>query len=124
MNRQLIKDTLGWGFLLWLIGYALGIILFILVPPSAIGWIITPIGTAITLWVLFRKIKSKSMRYYLLLAAAWTAIAVVCDYFFLVKTFNPADGYYKFDVYLYYALTFFLPPCVRWWKGRRGRLTQ
>lgn len=110
---------MGWGFLLWLIGYALGIILFTLVPPSAIGWIITPFGIAITLWVLFKKIKSESIRYYVLLAAAWTVIAVVCDYFFLVKAFNPADGYYKFDVYVYYALTFFLPLCVGWWKGRK-----
>ena len=39
-------------------------------------------------------------------------IAVICDYFFLVKAFNPADGYYKLDVYLYYGLTFILPLAV------------
>ena len=109
MSRQLIKDVLGWGFILWLIGYALGIILFTLVPLAMIGWIITPIGTAITLWVLFKKIKGDSLRYYIYVAIMWTFIAVVCDYFFLVKAFSPADGYYKLDVYLYYTLTFILP---------------
>lgn len=109
MNKQLLKDTLGWGFLLWLIGYGLGILLFTLVPLYLIGWIIMPIGIAIILWVLTKKIKSKIFNYYLMLAVAWTAIAFVFDYFFLVKAFKPADGYYKPDVYLYYSLTFILP---------------
>lgn len=112
MNRQLLKDALGWGFLLWLIGYALGILLFTIVPISMIGWIITPIGIIITLWVLFKKIKGTSLKYYLALSLVWTLIAIVFDYFFLVKAFNPADGYYKFDVYLYYSLTFVLPLIV------------
>lgn len=43
----MLKDTLGWGFLLWLIGYALGMILFSIVPHSLIGWIIMPIGAII-----------------------------------------------------------------------------
>lgn len=116
MNRQLLKDALGWGFLLWLIGYALGILLFTLVPLSLIGWIIMPVGIAIILWVLIKKIKSKAFNYYLLLGVVWAAIAVVFDYFFLVKAFKPADGYYKLDVYLYYALTFILPLIIGWRK--------
>jgi hypothetical protein len=32
---------------------------------------------------------------------------------------SPAGGYYKADVYLYYALTFISPLIVGWWK--RGR---
>lgn len=109
MTKQFYKDAFGWGLVLWFIGYVLGIILFALVSPAMIGWIIMPIGTIITLWVLFKKIKSDSFKYYLQLAIAWTLIAVVCDYLFLVKAFNPADGYYKLDVYLYYALIFILP---------------
>ncbi len=116
MNRQLLKDTLGWGFVLWLIGYALGIILFMIVPTSILGWIIMPIGIVITLWVLFKKIKNTAFQYYLSVAVAWTLIAIVFDYFFLVKVFKPADGYYKLDVYLYYALTFILPLVVGWRK--------
>lgn len=118
MGKQTLKDTLGWGFLLWLIGYALGMMLFIVVPPSMIGWVIMPIGIIITLWVLFKKIESDSLKYYALLAIVWTLIAVVFDYFFLVKAFNPADGYYKLDVYLYYSLTFALPLLVGWYKTK------
>jgi hypothetical protein len=43
------------------------------------------------------------------LAIVWTLIAIVFDYLFIVKALNPADGYYKLDVFLYYALTFILP---------------
>ncbi len=109
MNKQLPKDTLGWGITLWFIGYVLGILLFFVAPPSMLGWIIMPIGIVLTLWVLIKKVKSNSLKYYLLLAVTWTLIAVIFDYFFLVKVFNPADGYYKLDVYLYYIFTFVLP---------------
>jgi uncharacterized membrane protein len=115
-NKQLLKDTIGWGFILWLIGYILGILLFFVLPASLIGWVITPIGVIITLWVLVKKVKSEDFPYYLWLAIAWTVIAVVCDYFLIVKAFKPADGYYKPDVYLYYALTFIMPLIVGWWK--------
>lgn len=116
MSRNFLKDALGWGFLLWLTGYVLGIILFMLVPPPMVGWIIMPIGILLTLWVLFKKVKGDSFGYYLLLALSWTLIAIVFDYFLLVKVFKPVDGYYKLDVYLYYVLTFALPIFVGWRK--------
>ncbi|MEK9154866.1 MAG: hypothetical protein AAB596_02255 [Patescibacteria group bacterium] len=118
LNKQFYKDAFGWGFILWLIGYALGMILFSIVPIYMIGWIITPIGIIITLWILLKKIKADSFKYYVLLAFVWVLITVVFDYFFLVKTFKPADGYYKFDVYLYYVLTFVLPIFVGWRKKK------
>lgn len=116
MNKQLLKDALGWGFLLWLTGYMLGIIFFMVVPPPMVGWVIMPIGIVITLWVLLKKIKGISLRYYFLLGIAWMLIAVVFDYLFLVQVFNPTDGYYKLDVYLYYTLTFVLPLIIGWSK--------
>jgi len=116
MSKQFIKDALGWGFLLWFIGYALGMVLFSVVPLSMIGWVTMPISTIITLWVLFKKVKANSFKYYVLLGLVWVLIAVVFDYFFLVKAFKPADGYYKLDVYLYYALTLMLPMIVGWRK--------
>ncbi len=116
MNNQLLKNSLGWGLILWLIGYVLSFILFFIVPPSFIGWTIMPIGIAITLWVLFKKIRSENFRHYLILAFAWTVIAIVLDYFFIIKALSPADGYYKPAVYLYYALTFVLPFLVGWKK--------
>jgi hypothetical protein len=121
MSRQLLKDSLGWGFVLWLIGYILGIFLFFVVPPSSIGWMIMPVGIIITLWILFRRVNANLLQYYVILALVWTAIAVVFDYLFIVKAFSPADGYYKLDVYLYYTLTFMTPLVVGWWKTSRPK---
>lgn len=116
MDKQLAKDALGWGFVLWLIGYILGFALFFVIPPALIGWVILPIGIVITLWVLFKRVKSENFRHYLVLAIVWTVIAVVFDYVFIVKALEPADGYYKLDVYIYYVLTFALPLFAYWWK--------
>lgn len=112
MNTKLLKDGLGWGSALWFIGYVLGIALFPLVPPDKIGWYIMPAGVLITLWVLLKKIKNKSFRYYLWIAIIWALLAVIFDYLFLVLVFKPNDGYYKLDVYLYYLLTFLMPIAI------------
>lgn len=114
MNKQFYKDAFGWGIILWLLGYALSLVLFAVVPTLMIGWIIMPVGVAVTLWVLFKKIKVFTFNYYILIGVVWVLIAVVLDYLFIVKAFNPVDGYYKLDVYLYYALTFLLPVVVGW----------
>ena len=119
MNKQFLKDTLGWGFILWLIGYVLGIILIFILPPLLIGWVIMPIGLIITFWVLLKKVKIGDFRYYVILATVWTVIAIAFDYIFIVKAFNPSDGYYKPDVYLYYSLTFIAPLIIGWWKTRK-----
>ena len=111
-----------WGFVLWLIGYALGFILFAFVPTDMIGWVITPIGIIITLWVLFKKIKRDRFKCYVGLGVIWTLMAIILDYIFLVKMLKPADGYYKLDVYLYYALTLLLPILVGW--SKKGSLTK
>jgi hypothetical protein len=120
MNKQLLKDSLGWGFVLWLIGYVLGFIFFFVLPPSLMGWVIMPIGVIITVWVLLKKVKSEVLLYYFILAIVWTVIAVAFDYLFIVKALKPADGYYKPDVYLYYALTFIIPLVIGWLKKSKA----
>lgn len=116
MTKQLVKDSLGWGFGLWIFGYILGFVFFALVPPAVIGWYIMPFGIAFTLWVLFRKIPDRTMSYYFSLALVWTLFAIVLDYFLLVKLLKPVGGYYKLDVYFYYIITFVLPITVGWWR--------
>ena len=118
MDARLLKDSLGWGLILWLIGYILGIALFFVLPPALIGWVMTPIGIAISLWVLLTR-QGSTLGYYLILAAVWTLLAIALDYLLIVKLFKPADGYYKPDVYLYYASTFLLPLLAFWWKTQR-----
>ena len=112
LQKQFLKDLLGWGIILWSIGYVLGIILFMIVPPSVLGWVLMPIGILITLWVLLKKVKGDTFGYYVILAIVWTFIAILLDYLLIVKVFAPADGYYKVDVYLYYIFTFMLPLVV------------
>jgi len=109
MLKTIIKDTVGFGLLLWIVGYVLGIVLFFLVPSSQIGWYILPIGLVFSLWILFRKIRRVALGYSMLIAVIWTLIAVVLDYFFIFLALHPVDGYYKLDVYLYYLLTFCIP---------------
>ena len=109
MNKQFVKDSFGWGFILWIIGYTLGMILFFIVPKSILGWVIMPIGIIITLFILIKKIKSDSIKYYILLGIIWFLIAIIFDYLFIVKALKPVDGYYKLDVYLYYIITLVLP---------------
>jgi len=112
MDKELLKDSLGWGFILWLIGYVLGFVLFFFVPPPAIGWIIMPVAFIITLLVLFKKVKGETLHHYIIIAFVWAFLAILLDFFFIVKTLNPADGYYKTDVYIYYILMFVLPLAV------------
>ena len=119
MNRELLKDSVVWGFVLWLIGYVFGIVLFFVLPSSVIGWVIMPNGIILTLWVLMTKVKVRVLQHFVILAAVWTVIAVVFDYVFIVKALRPPDGYYKMDVYLYYVLTFTMPLAVARWKTSR-----
>lgn len=116
IKRRFYIDAFFWGFVLWLIGYLLSMILFFVVSPDMIGWAIMPIGIIVTVWVLLKKVKGVSFKYYLQLAIVWTLIAIFFDYIFIVKILNPADGYYKLDVFMYYTLTFILPLAVYYRK--------
>jgi hypothetical protein len=122
MNTKFLKDSILWGAGLWLFGYLLGFLFFAFVPTTIIGWVIMPFGIIVTLGVLLRYIHGTSLKYYLALGAAWTILAIVLDYFFLVQLLKPADGYYKLDVYLYYLLTFVLPLVAFWYKNRKHEL--
>ncbi len=48
---------------------------------------------------------------YIGLGVIWALMAIVLDYFFLVKLLK-AVNYYKLDVYIYYFLTLLLPITV------------
>lgn len=112
MNNTILKNIVGFGVLLWFIGYLLGILFFMIVPSSLIGWFISPIGIAITLWVLMKKSLAVTFTDFIITGIIWLLIAVFLDYLFIVKLLQPADGYYKPDVYFYYLTTFALPVIV------------
>lgn len=116
---KIIKNNIFWGLILWVIGWVLGIVLFMTPAKDYMGWIITPIGTIITIWVLLKKIDREQYMCYLGVAIFWTVIAVVMDYFFNVLLFNIGASYYKLDIYIYYALTFILPLLIGVYKFRK-----
>lgn len=118
MTRKFLKDSLLWGFILWLIGYILGFVFFALVPKDLIGWYLMPLGIIFTLAIAFRFIRG-DLKYFVKIALIWTAIAVVFDYLFIVWLLNSGFSYYKLDVYLYYGLTLALPIIVGWLKNRK-----
>lgn len=118
MNSFFVRDVLGYGFVLWLVGYVLGFVFFALVPAAQIGWYVMPIGIAITIYALWNYIHTASMRDALVVGIGWALIAIVCDYLFLVLLLHPADGYYKLDVYIYYLVTLMTPALVHVLKTR------
>ena len=115
----MVKKTLLWGFLLWLFGYMLGFMFFAVVPPALLGWVIMPFGLAATVWVLYKKFPVLATKDALITGVVWAMIAIVGDYLLLVQVLHPADGYYKLDVYLYYATTLVLPLIISRLRTRR-----
>jgi hypothetical protein len=114
-----------WGLGLWLFGYLLGFVFFALVPTEQLGWYIMPFGIAATCLVLWRWLKLDSLQNGVTTGVIWTVIAVIADYLLIVKLLQPPDGYYKLDIYLYYALTFLLPVvfAVLWHRVTRETST-
>jgi hypothetical protein len=116
---QRIKDTAGAGILLWLIGYLASLALFFSPFAGIMGWVLiaifTPVTIAITWWWFTGR--DLSLSYYAGVGIAWTAVAVVLDYLFIVLLFHTA--YYGPDVFVYYALTFLIPVGVGLIRLRR-----
>jgi len=112
---KIALNNVFWGLILWLFGYILGFVFFPFVPKDLIGWFIMPFGIAFTLFVLYKWVARAEFMCYIGVGLFWVVIAVVMDYVFLFKVLNAAD-YYKFDVYLYYLLTFILPIIVGWYR--------
>lgn len=104
-----MRDGLGWGVLLWIVGYVLGFAFYPLVPSAVIGWYVMPIGLAIACFVLWKWVPVNRLIYGVWVGIAWCIAAIALDYIFIVMLLNPADGYYKLDVYLYYVSAFALP---------------
>lgn len=121
MKKKLAKDALGWGVGLWAFGYALGFAFYPFLSPDILGWAILPFGLLATLWVLLKFIEPRTFGHYFLIAVVWTALAALLDYFFVVKLLLPKDGYYKPDVYFYYALIFLVPVLYGLWRANTGK---
>jgi hypothetical protein len=117
-----LKDTAGLGTFFWLIGYLAGMILFFTPFSRTMGWIIMVVFTPFTLgvtWWWFRKRGHLPLHYYAGVGVAWTLIAVVLDYIFIVVLFGTTT-YYAVHVVLYYTLMFLIPVAVGLYLNRAG----
>lgn len=121
---QQIKDTAGLGLLLWLIGYITSLVLFFSPFAGIMGWILiavfTPVTVAVTWW--WFRARDLSLSYYAGVGIAWTAIAIVLDYLFIVLLFQAT--YYGPDVFVYYAITFLIPVLIGLVNRRRSEAGQ
>lgn len=119
--RQQFVDTAGLGTALWLLGYLASLGLFFTPYAGVMGWVLTAVFTPVTIAIAWWRFRGRDLSpgYYVLVGAAWAAIAILLDYVFIVRLFD-AD-YYAPDVYLYYALTLLIPVGVGLYlRGRPG----
>lgn len=89
--QKIITDTAGLGTGLWLFGYLLSLALFFSPLAGIMGWILlaacTPITVAVAWW-WFRG-RNLPLPYYVMVGVAWTAIAALLDWLFIVLLFWP-----------------------------------
>jgi len=106
-----IRDALVPGIFFWLVGYLAGIVLFFTQYREILGWILivvfTPFTIAVTWWWFLNRMQP-ALRYYAGVGIAWSIIAIVLDYVFIVNLFSSA-GYYTLHIFLYYGLMFVIP---------------
>lgn len=110
--KQELMDFAGLGILLWLFGYIGSLVLFFSPFVDMMGWILTVVFAPVTVlitWWWFRN-REFPLSYYVRVGLAWTAIAIILDYLFIVQLFQAT--YYGPDVILYYVLTFVIPVAV------------
>ena len=119
--KQFTRDAVGLGIAFWLAGYLLSLVLFFTPLAPVMGWVLfvclTPVMAAVTYWYFLHR--GLPLSYFVQIAVAWTAIAILSDYLFIVLLFHPA-AYYQADVLSYYAVTVLLPLAVGWYlRGYR-----
>jgi hypothetical protein len=111
------------GLALWILGFALGMMLFPFVDPKYIGVPILAILFPATLSILYWRFRdgSTTVSSASLIGLTWLFIAAAFDYVFLVLAFD-VQGYYDPDLFVYYALlTLLSPPGVAWFVKRQGK---
>lgn len=107
--KQWIKDMIGLGTGFWLLGYIFSIVLFFSPYTRSMGEILLSVCTPATIaisWWWFRD-RDHPREYYLKVGLAWTVLAIVLDFLFIVMLLQAT--YYGGDVFVYYALTFLIP---------------
>jgi hypothetical protein len=120
--EQLLRDTLGMGVLLWLAGYLVSMAVYFSPLSYAIwGRVVLVLYIPAAAWVAWRYFTGREdpLLYYAGVGIAWSLIAVMLDYPFIVLRFG-ASEYYTPDVYLYYTVMFLVPAGIGIYLRRSG----
>ena len=56
-NARKKLDVVGWGLIIWEIGYGSSLAFFNVVPVPMIGWFVLPILVLVTIYVSLRRFK-------------------------------------------------------------------
>jgi hypothetical protein len=106
------------GLVPWMIMFALGSVLMATGLPTTNAWftVIMTVLLIVVLWLLVTKwYRPVSAADAWTVGLIWLVIALLLDYFVLVRYFMPLSGdttnyYGGWGVWAYYAITLFLPP--------------
>jgi hypothetical protein len=120
IKKRFIIDALGIGIILWVIGYALGMLLFMVVPMWIMGWIISAIMIPITIFVCYKRFKGTGllMNYFAGVGSVWLLLGFILDYIFIVVAFG-STNYYQIDIAFAYTVTFILPIIIGYKFGKK-----
>lgn len=109
--EQLLRDTAYAGILLWLAGYLASMAVYFSGLNYALwGKVVLllylPCAFVVAFWYFTGR--TLTLQYFAGVGVAWSLIAIILDYPFIVLRFG-AYQYYTPDVYLYYAAMFLIP---------------
>lgn len=109
--EQLLRDTVYAGILLWAAGYLASMAVYFSLPDysfwgKVVLLVYIPCAFGFACWYFSRR--TPPLRYFAGVGAAWSLIAIVLDFPFIVLRFG-AWQYYGPDVYLYYAAMVVIP---------------
>lgn len=119
---QLLRDTAYTGILLWVAGYLASMAVYFSglnydVWGKVVLLLYIPCAAVFAYWYFSQR--ELSLQYYAGVGIAWSLIAVVLDYPFIVMRFG-AWQYYTPDVFFYYIVMFLIPVIVGMYVNREG----
>lgn len=118
--EQVLRDTVYAGTLLWLAGYLASMAVYFSgfdydFWGRVVLLLYIPCAFVFAFW--FFTGRDLTPRYFAGVGVAWSLIAIVLDYPFIVLRFG-AYQYYTPDVYLYYAAMFLIPVTAGLYRKR------
>ena len=120
--EQVLRDTVYAGVLLWVAGYLPSMAVYF----SGLDYVIwgkivlilyLPCAAVFAFWYFSGR--HLPLRYFAGVGLAWSLIAIMLDYPFIVLRFG-AWQYYGPDVYLYYIAMALIPPGAGWYLRYTG----